>query len=298
MKKIAELAINEEYKITGGLNELFNIINTNEVINFYCVNCGTTMSFTQKYSNYLIINRSIGYVDTYKFHTIKYTDNEIKYKENEYSSTEETIKINDDIKCYFLFNFLCPQIDCYTNIIQIFYFSGNFIKKVYQNYDDETINLKYLNELSKQKYLSRQDINELFIADKLHKTGYHIASYVYLRRVFESIFNNIYEKNKSAININNNSTFEKISVKDKIKVIKSYLPELVNSMESNNKYSQIYKILSEVIHKLDENMAANYYKLLRQVIIMVLEKIRDNEEKEKNVSNIDNAFNEIFNMDK
>jgi predicted acetyltransferase len=256
------------------------------------------MSFTQKNDKYLIIDGIIGNIDTYKFHTISLKDNEIKYKEEEYTSVEKTIKINDDNNYYFLLNFICPQKGCYTNIIQIFYYSNNYIKKIYQNYDDETINLKYLNELSKLKYLSDQDTNELFIADKLHKTGYHIASYVYLRRVLENIFNNLYEKNKSAIDINDNSTFDKKHMKDKLKLIKSYLPELVNSMESNNKYSQIYKILSEGIHKLDENIAAKYYKLIRQVIIMILERIRDNEEKEKNVSKIDNAFNEIFNINK
>ena len=131
---------------------------------------------------------------------------------------------------------------------------------------------KYLNKINAiEDYKSA----ELSFAD-----GYFVGSYAYLRRVFEKII--VYYLNITDGNPKSNK------VEDKIKHIKKNFDPRINSQLTN-----LYGILSQGIHELEEDECKDYYEFLKGIIDMQLlyEKNKDEVEEQtsfftRNVSNI------------
>lgn len=100
-----------------------------------------------------------------------------------------------------------------------------------------------------------------------------IGSYVYLRRILEKLLLFKYKENKNSINID----FEEFKIKDmkdKIKILKEYLPDFLNENKS------IYNILSAGIHILDEEICKGYFSILLSAIDIILD--QELEKREKN----------------
>ena len=124
----------------------------------------------------------------------------------------------------------------------------------------------------------------------------NIASFVYMRRIFENMLQRIYEAHQSEVIIKDSSKkFIDLFVKDKVKLLKPYLPILMNEEVSSDKYIKLYKLLSEGIHKLNEDICESLYNIIKELLLMILEKEMQEKKNRKNLTELETSFNKIFN---
>lgn len=107
--------------------------------------------------------------------------------------------------------------------------------------------------------------------------GVGIGSYVYLRRIIESLVFEKYEAVKENLNIPS-SDFENSKFEDKLKTLKDYLPTVL--VKNHN----IYGIVSKGIHELSEEECISMYPYIKAGIELILDDIiaeKERAEKEK-----------------
>ena len=114
---------------------------------------------------------------------------------------------------------------------------------------------------------------ELCIGD-----GFSAGAYTYLRRVFEKMLN----KYCDGLNLEDNRT------ETKIKACKPSFDPRVHKL-----LPRLYKVLSKGIHELDDSESQNYYEYLRIIIVMQLEFVKENDDKESQTKMLDNKLNDI-----
>jgi len=131
------------------------------------------------------------------------------------------------------------------------------------------------------KILSKEYLRELNKAIGLSANGVGIGSFVYLRRIFENLLESYHQKAK--INENwNEGEYSKARVAEKIDLLKRYLPEAIV------KYKNVYSIISKGIHELEEQECLNYFPIVKDAIIAILEQDylkRENENKQLELEN-------------
>lgn len=136
------------------------------------------------------------------------------------------------------------------------------------------------------KILSKEYLRELNKAIGLSANGVGIGSFVYLRRIFENLLENYHQKAKVKDSWNEKEYIQ-ARIADKIDLLKIYLPEAVV------KYKKVYSIISKGIHELKEHECLNYFPIVKDAIIAILEQDylkRENENKqvelEKNINDL------------
>lgn len=149
------------------------------------------------------------------------------------------------------------------------------------------------------KLLSENDLKELYKSNQCKKLGMTVASFVYMRRIFENMLQRIYEEHNTEITLKDPSKkFTDLYVKDKVKLLKPYLPILISENSTSDKYIKLYKLLSKGIHKLDEDVCEGLYNIIKELLLMILEKEIERKKNEKNLMELENNFNIIFNDNK
>lgn len=124
------------------------------------------------------------------------------------------------------------------------------------------------------KFLSKEALKEFKRAIGLVTHGVGVGSFVYLRRIFENLIYETFDKNVKEIGITKNE-FSTKRMEDKVDVLKKYLPSQLVAMKS------IYSILSKGIHELDEQMCLKYFPALKLSIELILEQKIEEEIKQK-----------------
>ena len=125
------------------------------------------------------------------------------------------------------------------------------------------------------KLLPKEKLKEFTRAIGLAANGVGIGSYVYLRRIFEYLIYEAYEKAiaESAIN---EGDFQRSRMDEKIDLLHSYLPTFL--IENKGMYS----ILSLGIHELDDDTCLAHFDTLRVGIEIILdEKLEEFKRNEK-----------------
>ena len=115
--------------------------------------------------------------------------------------------------------------------------------------------------------------------------GEHIGSYVHLRRVFENLIWDLFDENKSNIELTTEG-FKKLRMQDKIKKLQNYLPEGVREMNAHT----IYSALSKGIHELEEEECGEYFEILKLSIELILEERMKQKEKEAKKNRVNRAL--------
>jgi hypothetical protein len=115
------------------------------------------------------------------------------------------------------------------------------------------------------KVLSKAYLREFNKAIGLAANGVGVGSFVYLRRIFESLINKYYEVAKKDKDWDDKE-YTKARIEGKIGLLKDYLPEVVV------KYKKIYNILSKGIHELEEQECLEYFPIIKNAIVSILEK--------------------------
>lgn len=128
------------------------------------------------------------------------------------------------------------------------------------------------------KVLTEEDRREMGTAIGLYASGVGVGSYVYLRRILERILSQAREKAGDSIDV---EIFNRSKVKEKIEMLKDYLPPFLTS----NKI--LYGVVSKGIHELSEKDCILYFPVVRDCIFMILDQwevMRKKEAKEKEIS--------------
>ncbi|MBC2887329.1 hypothetical protein H7Q97_18270 [Ochrobactrum sp. CM-21-5] len=159
-------------------------------------------------------------------------------------------------------------------------FTKDGIQKIGQFPSMESISS---NDIAKYRsVLDKQDYSELHRAGGLASHGIGIAPYVYLRRIFERLIYQHYDRYKSENE--EISGFDQLRIDEKISKLADYLPEVLV------KHKAVYKVLSKGIHELDEETCKKHYPVARAVIIAILEEDLQRKEKEKAATALQSAL--------
>lgn len=136
------------------------------------------------------------------------------------------------------------------------------------------------------KVLSEEKLGEFTRAIGLAANGVGVGSFVYLRRIFESL---IFEIADETINngLVNKEVFEKSRMDEKIELLKDYLPQFL--VENKN----IYKILSAGIHELSEDECLAYFDVMRVSIELILDERLETLKKEAKAKKARKALSNI-----
>ena len=126
-----------------------------------------------------------------------------------------------------------------------------------------------------KKLLSTDKLKEFTRAIGLAANGIGIGSFVYLRRIFESLIEDAYTmcKNDGTVDEEN---YKKSRMDQKIGLLSTHLPDFLVENKS------MYSILSKGIHELDEETCLIHFDSLRVGIEIILdEKLDELKKKEK-----------------
>lgn len=112
----------------------------------------------------------------------------------------------------------------------------------------------------------------------LYSHGIGIGSFVYLRRLIESLVFDKYKEVKEELGTSE-EIFTRLEFKDKLEALKAYLPKVL--IENKN----IYSIVSKGIHELSEDICRDMFPFIRMGIELILDEIiAENEKKEKEIA--------------
>lgn len=117
---------------------------------------------------------------------------------------------------------------------------------------------KYSKVLSQKYYL------EFTKAIGLVAHGVGVGSFVYLRRIFESLIEEVHQEHSSKIDWNED-TYRTAGMSEKIKILSTDLPEFL----VNNK--NLYGILSKGIHELSEEACLQAFPVVKLGIELILD---------------------------
>lgn len=116
-----------------------------------------------------------------------------------------------------------------------------------------------------------------------HELG--IGAFVYLRRIFESLVRNTYQRNKNQLNIKED--FKKKDTKEQIKDLKELLPDVVN----DNKH--LYDVLSKGVHELSKSECLEYFDAVKGMVEYILDQIYHEIKDEEKKEQLERELNEI-----
>ena len=227
------------------VNELYNYIQAlkhpNLPIDIFCMECQRESTFRQS-------NKFVLYINQHGYDSAG--DNEI-----------------------FMVELSCTREHSH-HLYFIFRVFNETILKIGQHQSIADINIEFIKKY--KRVLSKDRFNEFSKAIGLVTHGIGIGSFVYLRRIFEGLIYDAYDKIKEQITLGD---FKSKRMEEKIEILKEHLPDFL--VENRN----LYSILSIGIHSLTENDCLKYFQTVKIGIELILdEKIEDLNKKEKMVS--------------
>jgi hypothetical protein len=245
---------------------------------YYCPLCNHDTIYKREFANAIPVDNGTGIVHIGAgLSKIQQENAILRQKELMFKIVSNPRIIDVELLC---------SMDHNHKIIFQFYITDDKIMKIGQypsTYDLDSNTLKEYKKYLKVHY------EELCKAIKLNAFGIGIGSYVYLRRIFERLVFETFQVNESMLGGILEKDFLKMDMKDRIKVLKDYLPTF---MVDN---SILYKILSKGIHELDEDECLNYFNLVKECIIMILQQKIDSEKKNESVKRLKDALQKANN---
>jgi len=138
-----------------------------------------------------------------------------------------------------------------------------------------------------KKILDNNYFLELRKAVGLKAHGVGIGSFVYLRRIFEFVIEDVHKAVKEKWDQDKQEQYSKSRIDEKIKLLSEYLPDyLVDN-------SSTYSILSLGIHELTEENCLSYFDVLEGAIEIILDDQIHKMEEEKKRKRISKELDNI-----
>ena len=173
----------------------------------------------------------------------------------------------------------CPTCKKYLFYLFYYNYSENEIIKLAQYpslYDVSRDNLK---KYRKNDLINKESFSQLYKAEECASSGFYIAAYTYMRRVYESLLSSVFSQNIDKIGISE-ADFKKLRSDEKLNKIKDYLAI------DDEIYLPLYKLLSAGIHTLSEEQCCEDYEVLKTILIDILAEQKAKKEKEAKRANI------------
>ncbi len=169
-----------------------------------------------------------------------------------------------------LISFNCPT--CGKQILFVIYFDKTKAYKIAQYPSLMDVTRDELKEFDKSKLIDDSSYKEVYKAYECASSGFYVAAFTYMRRVYENLLLNLYKENQSEITVEE-GTFEKLKFDKKLEMLKDYL-----AIEESI-YKPLYSILSEGIHSLPEEECQKHFTLLKLVLLDILAEQKAKKEK-------------------
>ena len=157
----------------------------------------------------------------------------------------------------------------------------NLIMKVGQYPSDADIHLGQIKQYDK---LGIPVLNELTRAIGLAANGVGIGSFVYLRRVFEYLIQDVFDEAKTYIDV---ESYIKQRMDEKLYTLRDYLPHFIVENRA------VYGILSKGVHELSEDECLAYFDCMRSSIELILDERIEQMQKKKKEERVKKSINEI-----
>lgn len=168
---------------------------------------------------------------------------------------------------------------CNSILSIIFKKDGNKVIKIGQYPSIADLDFGSLDSAFKE--LEKDHRKELGTAVGLYSHGVGIGSFVYLRRIFESLVENAHQE-AAKQNGWDDAIYNKSRMVEKIKLLSGFLPNRIV------KSASIYAILSKGIHELSENECKKKFPIVRQAIQLILKEKHEDKEYEMIVRSLNN----------
>lgn len=174
-----------------------------------------------------------------------------------------------------IYNFSCEYNHSFKMIMQTL--GNKELIKIGQFPSPMFFSSKINNEVF--KILDENEKNYYLLSVKSHNNNLNIASFVYLRRVFESLLEKAIKQS--------NTNFDGMKTKEKIKQLVK--EGLLNDLLKNTGYNVLYSLLSDGVHNLSEEQCKEQYELLKSAVEIILEDEiykRNLEKRKNNIGNL------------
>ncbi|MCB8818763.1 hypothetical protein [Desulfosporosinus shakirovi] len=169
---------------------------------------------------------------------------------------------------------------------------GDSIIKVGQYPSSADIDLPQASRYS--SILGKQYYSELKRSIGLHSHGVGIGSFVYLRRIIEKLVYDTFKEAEVAGALTEqqfeyqDNVRHRNGMEEKIKLLKGFLPDLITD------HPKIYGVVSKGIHELTEEECLEYFPVLKDGIVMILDDIVAKKEKERAAAEYKKSLNGIL----
>lgn len=273
----------EKFEITRtNIQDLIDVLNGNVRINLFCKDCGENRIFSMK-------EMLFPFIGSEGFQAMRGLGKEISeyQRVQELCATpqpgEQCVENKWDWTNWQMWDYTRVMVFQYRCALNDNHFAdfvvranGNTLVKIGQYPSVADLTFPELERY--KKVLNETERRELRRAIGLYSAGIGAGSYVYLRRVFERILAQARTNAGDAIN---SVAYDTARVKDKISMLKDYLPTMLTSNVA------LYGILSKGIHELSEEECITYFPVVKDCIFMILdewEEVRKKTEKERAIS--------------
>ena len=177
---------------------------------------------------------------------------------------------------YLFFCTGCKRIHYYTLM-----FKGNTVTKIGQY---PSLASKEEHEIQKYKRLKviKKYYIELIRSVNAYSQHMGIASFVYLRRIYEHIIETEYSK------LPNEEQNPKAKFDDKMKAVDNKLHIIPPELDSQK--SKIYSVLSKGIHEYEEDECYELYPAMKTIILLMLENYLSDKESKQQLKEIEKTL--------
>ena len=147
----------------------------------------------------------------------------------------------------------------------------DFVEKVGQYPSVADIHIAQIKKY--RRVLGESYIRDFTKAIGLAANGVGTGSFVYLRRIFEHLVDELSKEAIAKGDINSHD-YATSKMDNKLKMLEDYLPDVLK----DNK--PLYGVLSKGIHELSEEDCLKYFSIVRQIIELILDEFEFNRQKE------------------
>ena len=213
-----------------------------KTIDLYCPNCKENKTFIFK--NYEDID-GLGRIGYLSESSISHT-----HMATTYTSATRFI------------NYECPT--CMQKLTYGFYHNGNdLVIKVCQYPSLYDVSKDELKKYQKNDLIDKDSFSQLYKAETCASSGYFVAAYTYMRRVYETMLMSVFEQNQEDIGITEEE-FRRLHSDKKLEAIKDYLAI------DDEIYLPLYGLLSAGIHAMTEEQCCEDYTVLKPILLEIL----------------------------
>ncbi len=168
--------------------------------------------------------------------------------------------------------YICPT--CGKELFFSFIYIGNSVIKLAQYPSFFEVSRDELKKYQKNDLIDKESFAEIYKAEICASESYFVASYTYMRRVYENMLLNVFNQNIEEIGITEEE-YRKLRSDEKMEKIKPFLAI------DEEIYKPLYSLLSAGIHSLTEDECCQEYSLLKSILLDILEEQKAKKEKEK-----------------